>query len=83
VGEHIEKCMKAAKDAMEGNEPEPGEKGDKAMEAQMLELKKSLADLVAKLAATPATGGAHSGNIDPLAKTATGFEELEASSITH
>ena len=55
--EHMDKCMKAAKDAMGGDEPEAeakGDEADKALQAKVDGLEKAIADLTAKLATTPA-----------------------------
>ena len=66
--DHCEKCMKAAKDSMEGEEPAEGEKaaltGDlsKAAEAQITALQTKFDELLAKVDKLPAPGTiAHTG----------------------
>lgn len=64
LGEHIDKCMKAAKDAAEGEEPEkaaPTGEVNKAVADELETLKKSIADLTAKLATTPAVAPPSTG----------------------
>lgn len=92
TGEHIEKCMKACKDAIGGEEPEKAAPvpavvpvvAAKTIDAKVEELVKSVADLtksnadlMAKLAATPAAGGPASG-AGSLAKTIDAPAELAA-----
>lgn len=92
--DHCEKCMKAAKDAGAGEEPEGGEKVapvaadavvKAAVDAAVAPLKTQLDELVAKLAKTPAAGGPHSGTPAPVVKsTPTPFDELvPATAVTH
>ena len=85
LGEHIEKCMKAAKDAMDGNEPAAaGGDGEKALELKIDSLEKNLATLTAKLATTPAPGGPVSGAGPVVSKSAfSEFAELEVGGVTH
>jgi len=62
--DHCEKCMKAAKDAMDGQEPQEEDKdkdGEKALQARIDGLEKSLKDLTEKLSKTAAPGQAASG----------------------
>jgi hypothetical protein len=62
--DHCEKCMKAAKDAIDGEEPQEEDKdkdGEKALQAQIDGLEKSLKDLTEKLSKTAAPGQAASG----------------------
>lgn len=99
LGEHIEKCMKCAKDASEGEEPEAAEKTAPttdlakfaALETQIAAMAKahtdSLKELTDKLAKTAQPIAAHTGAVDPLAKTApgvpAGFEDLiQAPAVT-
>ena len=73
LGEHIEKCMKAAKDSMEGDEPEkvaPSGDANKAVTDELAELKKSLAELTAKLATTPANPAPATGVPELVGKSA-------------
>ena len=84
LGAHIEKCMKACKDSMDGNELEGSGEGNKAVNAQILEMKKAIEDLTKKLAATPAPGGPVSGlNNGALGKAAAPFADLEVGGVTH
>ena len=85
LGEHIDKCMKAAKDAMDGNEPAAaGGDGEKALELKIDSLEKNLATLTAKLATTPAPGGPVSGAGPVVSKSAfSEFAELEVGGVTH
>ena len=83
VGEHIEKCMKAAKDAAEGDEPEEAEKAakaqaDPAVAKKLDDLEKSIAALTEKFSKTPAAGAPHTGAGVDLSKTAATPEGLEA-----
>lgn len=66
VGERIEKCMKAAKDAAEGEEPEEAVKAaaETELQKELTALKAEFAELTKKLANTPASGGAHSGVVE-------------------
>jgi hypothetical protein len=60
--EHCDKCMKAAKDSMGGDEPAVEEKeADKALAAKIDGLEKTVADLVTKLATTPAVQPPNTG----------------------
>lgn len=89
LGEHIEKCMKAAKDAAEGEEPEEAEKvakaADKAVEDKFAALQKSLEELAAKNAELEKT---QKDLTDKLSKTAqpggahTGVLEAELAKTT-
>jgi hypothetical protein len=73
--DHCDKCMKAAKDAMGGDEPEEGkEEADKALTAKIDGLEKAFADLSAKIAATPA--------VQPPATGAGGPQLVEKNSAT-
>jgi seryl-tRNA synthetase len=89
VGEHIEKCMKAAKDAAEGEEPEEAGKvaADPAVAKKLDELEKSIAALTDKLSKTPAPGGPHTGAGVDLDKAAipAGLESVvnTAPVVTH
>ena len=92
--DHCEKCMKAAKDAGAGEEPEEADKVapiaaeavvKAAVDAAVAPLKTQLDELVAKLAKTAAPGGPHSGAPVPVEKTApSAFDELVAApAVTH
>ena len=84
LGEHIDKCMKAAKDASEGEEPEkaaPTGEVNKAVTDELDALKKSIADLTAKLATTPAvqppnTGAGGPQLVEKSATISADFAEL-------
>jgi ABC-type phosphate transport system auxiliary subunit len=81
--DHCEKCMKAAKDSMEGEEPAEGEKaaeaGDlsKAAEAQITALQTKFDELLAKFDKLPAPGAIANTGVDlsKNSKTAV-FESL-------
>jgi len=81
--DHCEKCMKAAKDSMEGEEPAEGEKaaeaGDlsKAAEAQITALQTKFDELLAKFDKLPAPGAIPNTGVDlsKNSKTAV-FESL-------
>jgi hypothetical protein len=85
LGEHIEKCMKAAKDSMDGEEPEKAApSGDLAKtNAQIEALAKTVSELTEKLSKMPAKEPPHTG-AEGVVKTApTGFEDLlPASTVT-
>jgi hypothetical protein len=88
--DHCEKCMKAAKDAGAGDEPEAEKVAPVTANADVealtkanADLSKKFDDLLAKLAATPAAGAPHTGAA-AVAKTANPFDELiEAPAVTH
>ncbi len=87
LGEHIEKCMKAAKDTMEGEEPEKAAPTGEvtkatddrfaALEAQLGGLVKANEELTALLKSTPATVPAHTG-AGALEKAISAPQELAA-----
>jgi hypothetical protein len=72
VGEHIEKCMKSAKDAMEGDEPEKAADTvdlTKIEDPRIAAMQKSIDDLSELVKKLPAPGViAHTGVGDGLAK---------------
>ena len=84
--DHCEKCMKAAKDAGAGEEPEAADKGgegegEKANSLKIDALTKAVADLTIKLAATPAvqppaTGAGGPQLVEKSATVAADFAEL-------
>ena len=77
LGEHIEKCMKAAKDSMEGEEPEkaaPTGEMSKAAVEKFEALEKQLADLNELIKKTPAAEAVATGAAADVKKVAVGEE---------
>jgi hypothetical protein len=84
--DHCEKCMKAAKDATEGESPaeEEKDKGEKALELKFDALQKTVETLTAQLAKIPAPGGPMAGNVLPIVKSAPdSFDDLTPTAVTH
>lgn len=87
MGDNIDKCMKAAKDAGAGEQPEEGEKAapagelGKAAQEQIAALAKQVADLTAAMSKIPAADqGVNSGAAHAIVKGV--FAELLPAAAT-
>ena len=74
--DHCEKCMKAAKDSMEGEEPEEEPKGDKAAtDPEMVKMQAQITELTELVKKMPANATIPHTGATEVAKTV-GFEDL-------
>ena len=78
LGEHIEKCMKAAKDSMEGEEPEKAAAAPELVkeDPRIAEMQKSLESLSELVKKIPANGSIPHTGVGDLMQKSSGFEDL-------